>query len=336
MRIRGRRAGGAGSPRRRWRLAGVGAGAVTMLLAPLAVRLATGHLAPTDLPAGHPPPARPATSPPQPRMETPQVAAVEPAPLDSPGFAPGACMALGPLRGNRHRTVFLDAGHGGPDPGAVGSTAAGGPVAEKDATLPVALRAARLLREAGYRVVLSRTQDGPVAHLPGGTDAGVLTVEQSHADHIARVRCANLAHAAVLISIHFNAFDDPGEGGATTVYDPSRPFAADNQRLAVDLQRGIVAALAGHGWRVEDRGVDSDEGTGGPALSEQGASYGHLIILGPPAAGYLAEPTGMPGALVEPLFVTNPGEAAIAEAPAGQQAIAEGIARAVQEFDGGR
>jgi N-acetylmuramoyl-L-alanine amidase len=310
-----------------------------VLLTPLAVRLATDHLALVGLPDRTPaPPARSASSAGQPRAGTnTPAAAPEPAPIDSPGFAPGACIALAPLHGNRHRTVFLDAGHGGPDPGAVGTTTTGRTVAEKELTLPVALRTARLLREVGYRVVLSRTRDSTVARLgPGEPEPGMLSVEQVHADHTARARCANLARAAVLVSIHFNAFDDPGEGGTNTVYDPSRPFAADNQRLATALQRDIVAALAGHGMRVNDRGIDSDEGTGGPALSEQGASYGHLIILGPPAPGYVAEPTGMPGALVEPLFVTNPAEAAFAADPPGQQAIADGIVRAVAEFDQGR
>jgi N-acetylmuramoyl-L-alanine amidase len=323
-----------GARARRRRLARLGIGAGALLLVPLAVRLVTDHVALAHL-ADHSPAApNRSVGEGEPRSDDTAAAAAAAVALD-PTLAPGACTALVPLRGNRHRTVFLDAGHGGPDPGAVGAVVGGRPVAEKEATLPVALRAARLLRETGYRVVLSRTEDSAVARLgPGG--GGPLTVEQAHADHMARVHCANLAGAAVLVSVHFNAFGDPSEGGATAVYDPSRPFAADNQRLATGLQRDIVASLAGHGWRVADRGIDSDAGTGGPALTEQGAAYGHLIILGPAAAGYVTEPTGMPGALVEPLFVTDPAEAAIATNPRGQDAIAEGIAQAVADFDQGR
>jgi N-acetylmuramoyl-L-alanine amidase len=40
----------------------------------------------------------------------------------------------------------------------------------------------------------------------------------------------------------------------------------------------------------------------------------------------------MPGAVVEPLFITNPFEASIAAGDAGQQAIAAGIVRAVDTF----
>ena len=37
--------------------------------------------------------------------------------IDPAYFSPGACVAFPPTMGNRHLTVFLDAGHGGPDPG---------------------------------------------------------------------------------------------------------------------------------------------------------------------------------------------------------------------------
>ena len=39
--------------------------------------------------------------------------------IDARYFEPGACMSYPPTAGNRHLTVFLDAGHGGIDPGAL-------------------------------------------------------------------------------------------------------------------------------------------------------------------------------------------------------------------------
>jgi N-acetylmuramoyl-L-alanine amidase len=45
--------------------------------------------------------------------------------IDPAYFSPGACVAFAPTMGNRHLTVFLDAGHGGLDPGAVGITESG-------------------------------------------------------------------------------------------------------------------------------------------------------------------------------------------------------------------
>jgi len=45
--------------------------------------------------------------------------------LDPSAFAAGACEAFEPTKGDRQETVFLDAGHGGIDPGGVGATEAG-------------------------------------------------------------------------------------------------------------------------------------------------------------------------------------------------------------------
>jgi N-acetylmuramoyl-L-alanine amidase len=40
----------------------------------------------------------------------------------------------------------------------------------------------------------------------------------------------------------------------------------------------------------------------------------------------------MPGALVEPLFITNPAEALVASDPVGQQKIADALAAGVLRF----
>ena len=42
----------------------------------------------------------------------------------------------------------------------------------------------------------------------------------------------------------------------------------------------------------------------------------------------------MPGALIEPLFVTDPFEGTLAASPSAQQVIARGIARAVEQYLG--
>lgn len=254
-------------------------------------------------------------------------------PLSPAEFAPGACVALPPTRGDRHRTVFLDAGHGGADPGASGTTDSGDPVDEKTVTLPVAVDAAAQLRADGYRVVLSRTTDTAIARLADSdVSNGVLTTHGEHATLVARVHCADLSDAAALVSIHFDAYDDGDVRGATTLYDPDRPFADDNQKLANLLQQNVCTALAGIGWAVTDRGIATDTTAGGGEITPEGTAYGHLDLLGPANPGYLDAPTPMPGALVEPLFLTNPTEAGIATDPAGQHAIATGITHAIDQF----
>ena len=87
-------------------------------------------------------------------------------------------MAFGPTSGNRHLTVFLDAGHGGLDPGEVGRTENGETVYEADETLPVELDTMAILRRGGFRVVVSRILNSSVIRLAAGDVANhELTVQ---------------------------------------------------------------------------------------------------------------------------------------------------------------
>ena len=262
--------------------------------------------------------------------------------LDPAAFSPGACTAFAPTAGDRHATVFLDAGHGGLDPGAVGSTSSGAAVDEGAVTLPVELDAARLLRAAGYRVVVSRTTDSNVVRLtPADLSGGVLSLQGAHDDVAARDVCANLSGAAVLIGIYFDSGASPSDGGSVTTYDAARPFRAANLRLATLVQKDTLAAMNARGWQIPDDGVqpDSVEGSLVPTHSTSpiavaAAHYGHVLLLGPAAPGFFATPSRMPGALIEPLFVTDPFEGTLAVSPTAQAVIAGGIVRAVEEYLG--
>lgn len=239
------------------------------------------------------------------------------------GLEQGACMSFG----HGSKTVFVDAGHGGLDPGVVGDTG-GRQVLEKDVTLAVATRLAGLLQGDGYRVVLSRTRDSSVMKLSAGDSvSGSLTASGEHRDLVTRAACANAAGASALLSIHFDAFDDPSVGGTETLYDDARPFASANKRLALDLQSALVSALG-----TSDRGVWTDDQMGAPALTSEGNSYGHLVVLGPAEPGYVDNPSQMPGALVEPLFLTNPTEAHTASSPVDQQRMAVALKEGLEKY----
>src|SRR5205823_10170690 len=70
-------------------------------------------------------------------------------------FSPDACVAFpATAAGPAKATVFLDAGHGGVDPGTGGRTSRGKRIQEKTATLAVVKAATEQLRAAGYRVVV--------------------------------------------------------------------------------------------------------------------------------------------------------------------------------------
>ena len=261
-------------------------------------------------------------------------------PLDTALFADGSCQAFPPTSGDRHQTVFLDAGHGGIDPGGVGTTESGRTIDEATETLPVELETMHLLQAKGYRVVVSRTTDTTVLRLgPSDVSGGVLSLIGSHDDVAARDECANDAGAQALVGIYYDAGSSPDNAGSLTAYDAARPFSADNLRLANLVQHDVVAAMDAKGWAIPDDGVQTD-GTLGSYVGDpdaggiagQAADYNHLLLLGPAQPGFFTTPSQMPGAVIEPLYLTDPYEGSIADSPLGQQAIAQGIAAAVEQY----
>jgi N-acetylmuramoyl-L-alanine amidase len=251
--------------------------------------------------------------------------------IDPGLFSPGACMAFPPTRGDRDETVFLDAGHGGIDPGGVGSTEAGATVEESTVNLAIELDTMASLRAQGYSVVVSRTENTTVTRLtPGDVDGSLLTTQGVFNDVSARDVCANMAGANVLVGIYMDS-GEPWNAGCLTGYDQDRPFSAGNLRLATLLQNDVLGAMNAQGWNIPDEGVQSDTGLGS-ALTAQAEAYGHLLLLGPAKAGYFETPSQMPGALIEPLFVTDPFEASIAASAHGQQVIAGALAKAIEQY----
>ncbi|MHB8244256.1 MAG: N-acetylmuramoyl-L-alanine amidase family protein [Acidimicrobiales bacterium] len=261
-------------------------------------------------------------------------------PLNSSYFATGSCMSYRPTAGNRHLTVFLDAGHGGVDPGAIGHTKSGKTIYESSETLPVEMDVMNLLRAKGFTVVVSRTRASTVLRLtPSDLAQNVLTLAGAHKELIARDVCANTAKANVLVGIYFDAGSSPSNAGCLTLYDPGRRFSASNLRLAQLLQSSTLAAMNKQGWAIPNGGARKDfkmgSNPGNPAqggLSAQGAAYGRLLVIGPAMAGYFNSPSQMPGAIIEPLFITDPFEASIANSSRGQHVMAEGIAAGIEKY----
>ncbi len=300
----------------------------TLLTAALAY---AGPAFPAPQPRHTPTPA--ATARPSERAHHPNGvhAAAPPEAIDSTRFSTGACLTYAPTSGDRHETVFLDAGHGGLDPGAVGRTRTGTHVNEAAVNLAVELDTMAILRAQGYRVVVSRTQNTTVTKLtPGDVDGRLLTPRGVLNDVTARAACANLADANVLVGIYMDS-GSRKNAGCVTGYDAVRPFSAANLRLATLLQDDVLSTLNAQGYKIPNEGVMRDTVLGS-ALNRRALTYHHLILLGPAKRGYLTTPSQMPGALIEPLFVTDPFEASIAASPYGQQLIASALAEAINQY----
>lgn len=138
-------------------------------------------------------------------------------------------------RSIKGKTILVDAGHGGPDCGAIGASG----VYEKDVTLAVATELRKQLIAEGANVVMTRTTDRNVSW--------VLSTEEDRAELAARVAVAEGAQADVFVSIHLNSFTTPDIGGVETFYCQGS-FAGE--RLAYLVQKSLMQQ-----FDLQDRGV---------------------------------------------------------------------------------
>jgi N-acetylmuramoyl-L-alanine amidase len=235
--------------------------------------------------------------------------------------------------GGPRPVVFIDPGHGGIDQGTIGVTTNGQRVSEKTVTLAIAKLTAERLGAAGIDVVLSRTDDSLPGVTPDDytTDGGGLTGQGELHDLQRRIDRANASDARLLLSIHFNANDDPSIRGVETYYDAARPFAAENLRLARLMHTALVDAFRSAGYSTPDRGIFDDSELGGGRYDILPESYRHLVLLGPEVPGQL-RPSQMPGVLSEPLMLSNPGEASAAIDPQTQALIADAYVEAITTY----
>lgn len=128
------------------------------------------------------------------------------------------------------RTIIVDPGHGGEDPGKVSPSG----VLEKDINLAVAKKLFTLLSQGGATVIMTRDKDEALSN-------GQETVRQrKRADLISRVELAENAKADMYIALHCNSFPSGRWYGAQTFYSPSVP---GSKELATFIQEELVAFL---------------------------------------------------------------------------------------------
>ncbi|MDF2522645.1 MAG: cell wall hydrolase/autolysin [Clostridiales bacterium] len=129
------------------------------------------------------------------------------------------------------RTVMLDPGHGGEDPGAV-SIYSG--LKEKDVNLYVAKKVKELLEAENYNVVMTRSEDK--LEYQSGTTSETSMRRQ---DLTRRKKIMDESAADIVVSIHMNKLQESTDSkwfGAQTFYPPNSP---EGQKLAESIQSAL-------------------------------------------------------------------------------------------------
>ena len=217
------------------------------------------------------------------------------------------------------KTIVIDAGHGGKDPGAVGYKG----TKEKDIALDVAKRLEKKLsKNMNVKVVMTRDED--------------VFLRLSE-----RTKIANESNGNLFISIHTNAAEDRRASGFETfLIGPNKNEAA----VRVAARENAVLELegvAGKKLTNEDLIQATIAQSAFASKSEQFASMVQKEIKkrvqsrdrGVKQAGfYVLMGASMPNVLVELGFISNPSEEKKLRSPQYRDQLATAIYRAVEQY----
>ena len=192
-----------------------------------------------------------------------------------------------------NKIVYLDAGHGGYDPGASYFG-----ISEKSLTLAIQSRVKAKLEAEGYQVVTTRTSD-------------------TYVDLTNRSRAANASESDIFVSIHINASGSSAAQGIETYYYqpyaeyPSRinaTYHANSTRLSMSdtLANAIQSSL------INATGAQN-----------QGVKRQTFAVL---------RETTAPAVLLELGFLSNPQEAARLNTSAYQETLANAIVAGIKRY----
>ncbi len=181
----------------------------------------------------------------------------------------GGSMVQAIAQNRAARTLVIDAGHGGFDGGAVGSSG----TSEQDINLSIAQRVQALAEFFGVHTAMTRTDENALGYDPSRS-----VRENKIADIKAREQFVQETSNPVFLSIHLNKFSDARYHGAQVFYSPSHP---DSRALAEQMQETLA------------EGCD-------PANNRQAKQAESTI--------YLMKKLECPAVIVECGFLSNPEE----------------------------
>ncbi len=127
----------------------------------------------------------------------------------------------------KQQTILIDPGHGGSDPGKVGS----GSVLEKDINLSLSLQLKKILEKEKFKVYLTRDGDYNLASSTSNVKISDLKNRKQ--------QIFDLEPAAV-ISIHQNSYPSGDVSGAQVFYYQG---ASDSKLLADSIQSALIKGL---------------------------------------------------------------------------------------------
>ena len=227
------------------------------------------------------------------------------------------------LRVNSGRkTIVIDPGHGGKDPGAMDNG-----VKEKDVNLAVGLELQRALTAKGYNVVMTRATD-------------IYLKLQERTD------IANNVKADLFVSIHVNALPNKKSMTGFEIYIMALPTDKDAMNLAkvenreyvegkgmdtenVDRRTEMLLRILGD---LQQNNKISESTDFAAMLYNAGVRNGLPMRRVAQAPFFVLRGAGMPAVLLEIGFVTNANESQLLTTPAYQQRIANAMSEGIANY----
>ena len=213
------------------------------------------------------------------------------------------------------RTIIIDPGHGGKDPGTMHNG-----VVEKDVNLDIAKRLKTILDKLGYKVLLTRT-----------TNKGISLSE--------RVQFSRRNKGDLFVSIHVNAAENTSISGLETyILDFARTSSAsrlatvenaDSGRLG-DMDKILTEILTGARTNESRRLAENIQKSTLSYLKKNGATTRDGGVKGAPF--FVLVGSSMPSVLVEVGYCSNKKEASRLKTTKHRQRLAQGLANGIHAY----